>query len=36
LPQVGLKPTGIALADDGQVWTVAYAPARLYLPAVLR
>jgi streptogramin lyase len=36
LPQAGLKPTGIALDDDGQVWTVAYMPARLYLPAVLR
>jgi len=36
LPQSGLKPTGIALADDGQVWAVAYAPSRVYLPVVLR
>jgi streptogramin lyase len=36
LPQAGLMPTGIALADDGQVWTVAYKPTRVYLPMVLR
>jgi streptogramin lyase len=35
LPMAGLQPNGVALADDGQVWLVAYQPARLYLPLVL-
>lgn len=34
LPQSGLMPTGIALAEDGQIWTVAYAPTRVYLPLI--
>ena len=34
LPTAGLQPNGVALADDGQVWLVAYKPA-LYLPLVL-
>ena len=36
LPTVGLQPNGVALADDGQVWTVAYRPERIYLPLILR
>ncbi len=35
LPTAGLQPNGVALADDGQVWLVAYMPERLYLPLVL-
>ena len=35
LPAVGLQPNGVALADDGRVWIVAYRPERLYLPLVL-
>lgn len=35
LPVTGLQPNGVALADDGQVWLVAYQPKRLYLPLVL-
>ncbi len=35
LPTAGLQPNGVALADDGQVWLVAYKPERLYLPLVL-
>ncbi len=36
LPTLGLQPNGVALADDGQVWLVAYQPERLYLPLVLK
>lgn len=35
LPVAGLRPNGVAWADDGQVWLVAYQPGRLYLPVVL-
>jgi len=35
LPMAGLQPDGVALADDGQVWLVAYQPGRLYFPLVL-
>jgi streptogramin lyase len=35
LPSAGLQPKGVALADDGQVWAVAYRPERLYLPIAL-
>jgi streptogramin lyase len=36
LPTVGLQPNGVALADDGQAWTAAYRPERIYLPSILR
>lgn len=36
LPTVGLRPNGVALADDGQVWMAAYRPERIYLPLMLR
>ncbi len=36
LPVLGLQPNGVALADDGHVWTVAFRPERLYLPLLLR
>ncbi len=36
LPTVGLQPNGVALADDGQVWTAAYRPERIYLPFIIR
>jgi streptogramin lyase len=36
LPALGLQPNGVALADNGQVWTAAYRPERIYLPLVLR
>jgi streptogramin lyase len=35
-PPLGLQPNGVALADDGQVWVVAYRPERLYLPMLFR
>jgi streptogramin lyase len=36
LPTVGLQPTGIAVAGDKGVWSAAFAPYRVFLPAVLR
>jgi streptogramin lyase len=36
LPTTGLEPNGVALADDGQVWLVAYQPERLYMPVMLK
>jgi streptogramin lyase len=36
LPIAGLLPTGLALASDGGIWVVAYAPFRLYLPIIFR
>jgi streptogramin lyase len=36
LPTGGLQPNGVALANDGQVWTAAYRPERIYLPLMLR
>jgi streptogramin lyase len=36
LPVAGLRPTGIDVAADQSVWLVAYAPAKLYLPTILK
>ncbi len=36
LPTPGLRPTGIAVASDKGVWFAAFAPARIFLPAVLK
>jgi streptogramin lyase len=36
LPTVGVQPNGVALADDGQVWLVAYRPKRLYMSVMLK
>jgi streptogramin lyase len=35
-PIDGMNPTGIAIASDGGVWSVAYAPTRVFLPLVLK
>lgn len=36
LPLAGLRPTGVALADNGGVWLAAYETQRIFLPAILR
>jgi streptogramin lyase len=36
LPTSGLQPTGIAVAGNRGVWSVAFAPSRVFLPVVLR
>jgi streptogramin lyase len=36
LPVAGLQPNGVTMADDGQVWLVAYRPERSYLPVMTR
>ncbi|GEM_PF-2086004 len=36
LPLTGLRPTGIALADDGGVWLAAYETQHIFLPVILR
>jgi streptogramin lyase len=35
-PTPGVFPTGIAVAADNGVWSAAYVPVRVYLPAILR
>jgi streptogramin lyase len=35
-PTTGVFPTGIAVASDNGVWSAAYVPARVWLPAILR
>ncbi len=36
LPVTGLQPNAVAVSDDQAVWTVAYRPARLFLPVVVK
>ncbi len=36
LPTPGLRPTGIAVASDKGVWFGAFAPARIFMPLVLK
>jgi streptogramin lyase len=36
LPETGLRPTGIAVAQDKGVWFAAFTPVRTFLPLVMK